>query len=258
MTFRVEWREALNAVAEAYDRYRPKYPDRLVPDLVRLAGLPAGGRILEIGCGTGQFTTALAAEGYSVVALEPGPDLARLARHNLQQYPDVRIEVSTLEGWDEIAEPFDLVVAAQSFHLVEPSRRFAIAAHRLKPGGALAVTWSYRMPGDTPAHRVLHEAYARHAPNLTPDQGAQDTAVEDDFDATGLFETVYTARYRWTQVYSGSEYVGLLSGHGTHHMLPEASRAALFGAIEDGIAAAGGEIRIDYLTRLYVATARVG
>lgn len=259
MTFRVEWREALNSVSEAYDRYRPRYPGQLVPDLIRLAGLPAGGRILEIGCGTGQLTTELAPLGYRILALEPGPDLARIASRNLATHAAVRIVVTTLEDWDGGPERFDLVVAAQSFHLVEPSRRFQLAAKWLVPGGALAVAYSYRMPGDTPAHRVLHAAYARHAPDLRPDQGNQDTPVEDDFDAAGLFGTVYVARYRWIQEYTGAEYVGLLSSHGTHQMLPEDARTALFGAIADGVAAAGDRLPIEYLTRLYVArTSAIG
>ena len=37
-------------VADLYDRFRPGYPAALADDVIRLSGIPAGGRILEIGC----------------------------------------------------------------------------------------------------------------------------------------------------------------------------------------------------------------
>ena len=117
--------------------------------------------------------------------------------------------------------------------------------------GALTVVWNYRLPGETEAHRVLQEAYARHAPTLSPDQLY--SPFEDDIDRSGLFGSVFMCRYRWTQVYTSAEYVGLLRSHATHHLLPEQSRSALFQGIGEGLERVGGKIAIDYLTRLYVA-----
>ena len=37
-----------------YDEARPGYPEALFDDVVAVSGIPPGGRILEIGCGTGQ------------------------------------------------------------------------------------------------------------------------------------------------------------------------------------------------------------
>lgn len=247
-----EWRRALNAVADAYDGFRPRYPAELPQDVIALAGLKPDARIVEIGCGTGQLTTAFAARDYELVALEPGANLAAHARRNCASYPKVRIEVCKVEDWVPDGQ-FDLVLSAQSFHLVDPEQRFEVAARLLSPSGALTVVWNYRLPGETEAHRVLQEAYARHAPTLIPDQLYQDTPFEDDIDRSGLFGSVFMCRYRWTQVYTSAEYVGLLRSHATHHLLPEQSRSALFQASGEGLERVGGKIAIDYLTRLYVA-----
>ena len=61
-----------NEVAALYDEVRPGYPPAIVDAAVALAALPSGGRILEIGCGTGQITLPFAMRGYSILALEPG------------------------------------------------------------------------------------------------------------------------------------------------------------------------------------------
>ena len=46
-------RTLFDGVAERYDAARPRYPRVVVDDLVALAGLGSGSRVLEIGCGTG-------------------------------------------------------------------------------------------------------------------------------------------------------------------------------------------------------------
>jgi ubiquinone/menaquinone biosynthesis C-methylase UbiE len=52
-------------VPELYDRLRPTYPDELFADLVSIAGIHQGSSMLEVGCGTGQATRALAALGFA-------------------------------------------------------------------------------------------------------------------------------------------------------------------------------------------------
>lgn len=253
MISRDEWRQALNVVAEAYDRYRPSYPTKLPEDVAFLAGLAPPARILEVGCGAGQATAMFACLGYPIVALEPGEALAAFARRRCAGYPNVRIDIATLEDWLPDPDPFDLVLVAQAFHLLDPARRFGKVAGLLGPQGSLAVFWNYRLPGDSPAHRAVDEAYARHAPTLPSQQLHQDTLFEDEIDRSGLFDSVFMRRYHWTQVYTAADYVGLLESSANHHLLPEPSRSALFEAVRDAIGGCGGDIAIHYLTRLYVA-----
>ena len=61
-----------NDVAELYDRARPGYPSEIIDAIVERSGIPERGRILEIGCGTGQITLPFAERGYTIVAIEPG------------------------------------------------------------------------------------------------------------------------------------------------------------------------------------------
>jgi len=46
-------RTTFDGAALLYDEVRPGYPEELFDDVVALSGIPSGGRVLEIGCGTG-------------------------------------------------------------------------------------------------------------------------------------------------------------------------------------------------------------
>ena len=72
-------RTVFDRAAEDYQRTRPVCPPQLFDDLIDLAGLEAGDRVLEIGCGTGQATVPLAERGLAITAVELGPELAAVA-----------------------------------------------------------------------------------------------------------------------------------------------------------------------------------
>ena len=110
---------------ELYDRTRIVAPRELFDDLVALASLAPGARVLEIGCGTGQATMPLAERGFEIVAVELGESLAAFARRKLARFPQVEIVASPFEQWDARGERFDAVVAFNSFHWVDPELRFA-------------------------------------------------------------------------------------------------------------------------------------
>jgi protein-L-isoaspartate O-methyltransferase len=70
--------------------------------------------VLEVGTGTGKATRGLIERGWSVVALEPGRELAAVARRVLAGRGDVDLVVSPFERWEPGDQtPFDLVFAAR-------------------------------------------------------------------------------------------------------------------------------------------------
>lgn len=127
---------------------RPGYPATLVNDISGLAGIGRASRILEIGCGTGQLTIALAQLGCEIVAVELGPQLAELARANLGSFPRVRVVTGSFEEWSPPDERFDVVVSATAFHWLDPAIRVPKAADALNPGGRLAIVITHHVAGD--------------------------------------------------------------------------------------------------------------
>src|SRR5271154_1858364 len=74
--------KVFDEIAAEYDRHRPAYPDELVDQACRGAGIGSGDHVLELGCGAGPLTRSLVARGLHVTALDPGPSLIALARQN--------------------------------------------------------------------------------------------------------------------------------------------------------------------------------
>src|SRR5690348_2105073 len=97
MQNRQQLRQTFDQYAQLYDEARPGYPETLFDDIVSLSGIPAQGRILEIGCGTGKATVPMARRGYHILAIELGANLAAVARRNLELYPQARVYTGSFE-----------------------------------------------------------------------------------------------------------------------------------------------------------------
>src|SRR5207253_9584919 len=132
-------RTTFEEVAELYDVARPGYPAQLYDDLSALAGLRAGARVLEIGCGTGQATRELVARGLDVTCVELGPELAAVARRNV---PEAEVVVANFETWEPEHADFDAIVAFTAFHWVDPALRYEKCA---RLGKALAVVGTHHV-----------------------------------------------------------------------------------------------------------------
>ncbi len=106
--------------AEAYNKVRPRYPQKFIEQVVEIAQLSTNSKILELGCGPGTATTSFAQLGYSMICLEPNPDFFKLAQQNCQPYPNVEIQNTSFEEWTLDFNNFDAVLAASSFHWISP------------------------------------------------------------------------------------------------------------------------------------------
>ncbi|WP_245908104.1 class I SAM-dependent methyltransferase [Pseudosporangium ferrugineum] len=251
-------RETFNQDAERYDRARPRYPSALFDDLAA-AGVGPGARVLEIGCGTGQATVALAERGYRVLAVELGADMAAVARRNLARFESVAVVTGAFEEWALPREPFDVVFSATAFHWVDPAVRVRKSADALRPGGILATVSTHHIAGGTePFFAAAQGCYERFDPATPPNlrlEGA-DTIPEDDAElvASRRFGPATFHRYEWEQAYSTGEYLDLLLTYSGHRALPAAQQTGLLDCIgrlidEDH----GGRMVKRYLTELRTA-----
>jgi ubiquinone/menaquinone biosynthesis C-methylase UbiE len=125
-------------VAEEYDRVRPSYPDELIDRACAVAGLGPGSLVVEVGCGTGKLTVALAARGLRIDAVDPGENLIGIARARVPT-DAVRFHLGRFEDVDLPAGAFAALFSATAFHWVDPAVGWAKAARLLRPGGALAL-----------------------------------------------------------------------------------------------------------------------
>jgi SAM-dependent methyltransferase len=253
-------RTTFEEAPELYDRVRPGYPEALFDDLARLAGLRTGSRVLELGCGTGQATVPLAQRGYEVVAVELGAGLAGVARRKLAPFPTVTVVNAAFEAWELPPAPFDVVLAATSFHWIDPAVRVRKSADALRPGGALAVVSTHHVAGgDEQFFADAQRCYVRWDPETPPGGVPSPAASEvpferDELDASGCFRDVVFRRYEHEQPYSTAEYRDLLLSYSGHRaMAPDAQRGLLgciTRLIDEGY---GGRIAKRYMNQLAVA-----
>jgi len=127
-----------------YDRYRLPYPEALIADLARRAGLSGRGRLLDLACGTGQLAFPLRRWFREVWAVDSEPDMAEAVRAKAAAAgaAGVRAVVSKAETLQ--AEPgyFELAVIGNAFHRLDRELAAGRIFGWLQPGGYLALCWS--------------------------------------------------------------------------------------------------------------------
>lgn len=132
--------------AEYYDQYRLGYPAELIDDLVRRAvGIDDGGRLLDLGCGTGQLAFALRPWFGEIWAVDQEPDMVAVVRSKAAAVSgagQIRPIVSSAETLRVDPGYFDLVVIGNAFHRLDRDLVARRVFGWLKPGGCLALCWS--------------------------------------------------------------------------------------------------------------------
>lgn len=229
--------------AEQYDRVRPPYPAGLVDCL--MVDRPRS--VLDVGCGTGIASRLFLARGCDVLGLEPDPRMAEVARHH-----GVAVEDGNFEEWDAGTRQFDLLVAGQAWHWVDPHIGAARAAVVLRPGGRVGLFWNQAQP-DPEIRLILDSVYARHAPALGRDSvllGQRDTSlyesIADALKETGLFDDVTVLPFGHDVIYTSDEWVELATTHSDHRTLPPETLSRLLTEMHEEIDRAGGRVPVHY------------
>ena len=250
-------------VPELYDRVRPGYPDAMFADLATLTGLGPGSSVLEVGCGTGQATRALASLGCSVTAVEPGPGMAALARERVASL-DVAVETARFEDWDDRGRRFDVLVAASSWHWVDPAVGWPRAHALLRPGGWAALLGNVvvRRAGEPEVYAQTAALHERFSPG-NPGWGHPPTEAEVRHTDSGwglvedpgdLFGPTVVRWYPFAQWFDGAGFADLLRSTSLYRALPADVRDTLLAAIADHIRVRMG----DRAVRRYLGVVRAG
>jgi len=251
-------------VPELYDRVRPTYPDELFTDLVAITGIHEESSVLEVGCGTGQATRSLAALGYSVTAVEAGAGMAALARQRLRGFDNTEVETSAFEDWDDRGRRFDLLLAASSWHWVDPAVGWPKAQRVLRPGVWMALIGNIvvRRPGEPEVYAEtadLHERYCPGNPGWGhPPLEAEVRSTNQGWgsveDPGPLFGPTTVRWYPVVQWFDGAGFADLLRSTSLYRQIETKVREPLLDAIAERIREQMG----DRALRRYLGVRRVG
>jgi SAM-dependent methyltransferase len=244
--------------AEAYDRFRPTYPDAVIDEL--LGPIPASLDVLDVGCGTGIASRQIAKRGAKVLGVELAPRMAEIARGH-----GVDVEIAAFEGWDPAGRVFDRVASAQAWHWLDLPIATAKAASVLRPGGRLCLIWNAGYQPDDLADsldevyasivpRGGHRLFRGYAANRSSDVK---TGLDSEIDALSAepdFGAPTEKWFPWTRAYKRDEWLGQLVSRSDHTALEPAIRNRLFEAIGAVIDAHSGSFVMNFETVLITAT----
>jgi SAM-dependent methyltransferase len=253
-----------NEVPGLYDRVRPAYPGELFADLVASTGMDRRSPVLEVGCGTGQATRSLAALGCPVTAIEPGAGMAALARQRLAAFRNVEVETSAFEEWDDGGRRFDVLVAASSWHWVDPSIGWRRAHDLLHSRGWMALLGNVvvRRPGEPEVYAQTADLHEQFSPG---NPGWGHPPLEDEVRMTGegwgsaedpgsLFGPAIVRWYPAVQWFDGAGFADLLRSTSLYRRLDSNVREPLLDTIAERIRTQMG----DRAARRYLSVLRAG
>jgi SAM-dependent methyltransferase len=107
-------KRVFRGAAHYYARFRPGYPAELLELVAERAGLDGTGRLLDLGCGTGNVAIPLAAHVGEVVAVDVEPEM--LVELERAAPPNVRTVEARAEDVDESWGTFRLTTIGAALH----------------------------------------------------------------------------------------------------------------------------------------------
>lgn len=144
--------------AEAYDRFMGRYSALLSPQLVDFAGVAAGQRALDVGCGPGALTAVLADRlgAAAVTAVDPSESFVAAAK---ERHPGVDVLRAAAERLPFPDGRFDTSLAQLVVHFMkDPVGGLREMARVTRRGGMVAACVWDHAGGRGPLSRFWHAA----------------------------------------------------------------------------------------------------
>ena len=176
--------------ADSYDRFMGRYSGPLSSQFAELAGVRAGQRVLDVGCGPGALTAELAARvgPAAVSAVEPAEQFVAAAR---QRNPAVSVQQAFAEDLPFPDETFDAALAQLVVHfMADPGAGVAEMTRVTRHDGVVAAcVWDHGS-GHGPLSPLWEAAHSLDAGvrDETRLVGSREGDLARLFESTGLRE----------------------------------------------------------------------
>jgi len=183
---------SFDVTADAYDAFMGRWSRSLSSGLADLAGVTAGMRVIDVGCGTGMLTEELVSRvgQASVTAVDPSASFVVATRN---RFPDSDVRLGRAEQLPYEDGVFDATLAQLVIHFVpDPVAGLAEMRRVTRPGGVIAGSvWDFA--GDRGPLSVFWDA-ARTVKADTAGEsslpGTRRGHLEELFIAAGIREVV--------------------------------------------------------------------
>jgi SAM-dependent methyltransferase len=152
--------EGWQRVADKYDSVWSSSTRQFIPPLLDAAGVSSGMSVLDIGCGPGYVSAAVAERGATPVGLDFSGEMLAIAK---RMFPHIEFREGDAQRLPFADASFDRVLANFALlHLAEPEKACAEANRVLNPGGKFGFTiWA--PAAESPYAKIIDDAIQAHA-----------------------------------------------------------------------------------------------
>lgn len=231
--------------ADQYESFMGRWSRRLAPLFIDFASLAAGERVIDVGCGTGSLTFALAehAEIASVEAIDYEQQFVDAARERNTD-PRINIQKGDACKLQFTDGQFDRALSMLVLHFVtDPKRAVAEMRRVVRPGGVVAATvWDNL--GGQPAFRMFWDTLAAIEPSAIDRRSAslmrvttrpgELAGIFSTIGLTGITEAMLSIRMDFANF--DDYWIPMITGQGTHaaylETLPKATRQRIVDAVK--------------------------
>jgi len=175
---------------EAYTQFMGRFSEPLAVLFAASVGVPATGRVLDVGCGPGALTAELVARlgASGVAAVDPSPSFVAATRTRLA---GVDVREAAAEHLPFADDAFDLTVAQLVVHFMDdPVAGLVEMARVTRPGGGVAANVWDHAGSDGPLRtfwRAVHDLDPSH-PGEAMLPGTREGHLADLLRAAGLVD----------------------------------------------------------------------
>jgi SAM-dependent methyltransferase len=173
--------DAWSAVATVWAELWGDVADPVRHAIQEVAGIRSGSRVLDVGCGSGEFLGMLADAGAIPTGIDPARGMVDLARARVRG-ADLRVGLAESLPWPDAS--FDVVTAINALQFADdPDAALAEIARVTVPGGFIAVAnWAEAARNDL---NVIESAVARSFDEELP--------PDDDYRMPGGLAAMFRA-----------------------------------------------------------------
>jgi len=228
-------------VAARYAQVRPYFHDEVAQRMLKFAGGRRYQRALDVGCGSGQSSLALAAIAEQVI----GMDASQSMIDHAPSHPNISYQLGLAEQLDFAPEAFDLVSVGSALHWFDQDRFFLECRRVMAPTGVLAVYndhFTAHLQDVVACRRWMRTRFVKHIP--PPQRGMRD--INELKAVAGGFVIEHRSSFSHLVAFSRAEFISYLltcsnsldalhSGRETHQSIVDWLNSELAAIVPDGV-----------------------
>jgi SAM-dependent methyltransferase len=142
--------------ADIYEKFMARWSARLAEPFLAFADIKTGQRVLDVGCGTGTISLALAERGCSVVGMDASEPYLEGARRR-RSHTAITYELGDAQNLAYPSGSFDACVSTLAIDVVPEPKKFAAEMRRVTRSGGTVACGTFDFWGGFSAAEHINE-----------------------------------------------------------------------------------------------------